>query len=722
MLKSSARALCVALLLAAPALWAKPKTVSLAELNPTEEQAQAATWVMRYLTRLHYASRPLDDQLSGEILDGYLDALDSEKLFFLASDIESFARFRTTLDESIERERLDPAFEIYKVYLQRVRERTEYSRSLLEGSFDFSVDESYDYDREEASWPTTRAEVDELWRKRVKSDYLRLLLAERPADKIVSILDERYADFLVRVEQLDREDVFQTFLNAYAEAIEPHTNYLAPRASEAFAINMRLSLEGIGAVLQRDGEYTVVRSVVKGGPADLDGRIKPGDRILGVAQDKDAGYTDVVGWRLEDVVDMIRGSKGTKVRLDVLPAKVGSDGESIDVVIVRDKVKLEEQAARKRLVEVDSGKADGGKRRIGVIELPAFYLDFAARGRGDSDYRSSTRDVKKLLNELVADKVDGIVIDLRNNGGGSLTEATELTGLFIDQGPVVQVRDGRGRVQVEADVAPGLIYEGPLAVLVNRASASASEIFAAAIQDYGRGLIIGDTTFGKGTVQQLVDLDFVNNYDKPTLGQLKMTVAQFFRIDGGSTQHRGVEPDIAFPALYSPEDYGESTYENALPWTQIGAASFEPVGDYQGLVPLLETRHQRRVADNAEYKLLLEDIADLKKARNETSVSLNLAKRQAERKADEARVAARNKAREAILGAEAERNAAKLDDGLLPSERDDDLAAAEEEERKDDERPDVLLSEAAQILGDAIDLNLQQRAMAQLEESPREGS
>jgi len=689
----------------AGSLYAKPRTVDLAELAPTAEQAEAASWVMRYLTRLHYASKPLDDAMSQDILKRYIDSLDSEKLFFLASDIADFqTRFGTSLDEAIAKEQLEPPFEVYKLYLKRLQERTEFSRSLLDKGFDFTVDEDYAYDRKNAAWETSTAALDEQWRRRVKNDWMRLKLAKREDAKIAETLDKRYADFFVRVEQLDRQDVFQSFLNAYAMAIEPHTNYLGPRASENFAISMRLSLEGIGAVLQREGEYVVIRSVVQGGPASKSGKVKIGDRIVGVGQAKDATTTDVVGWRLEDVVDLIRGPKDSKVKLDVLPAEVGVGGKTQLVEIQRDKVELEEQAASKRIVETGGEKS----RKIGVIDLPAFYLDFAARSNGDANYRSSTRDVKKLLLELSEAGVDGVLIDLRNNGGGSLTEATELTGLFIDSGPVVQVRDGRGRVQVESDTARGVVYSGPVAVLVNRASASASEIFAAAIQDYGRGLVIGEPTFGKGTVQQLVDLDYIANKDKPQLGQLKYTMAQFFRVDGGSTQHKGVLPDVSFPTTLDAQDYGESTYDNALPWTKIAAASYVPVGDFARLAPTLTHRHEARIATDKEFEFLREDIAQYQKARDRKSISLNYAKREAERKSDEARAATRAKVR----GDSDEKLAKALDDGLNPGERG--AADIEDETKKADEKPDPLLVEGSRVLGDAIDLMQDNPRIAEL--------
>jgi len=693
-LLKSALLVALGLAVVAPA-FAKPKTISLADLTPTPEQGEAADWVSKYLTRLHYASKPLDDAMSREILKRYMDALDGEKVFFLKSDIAGFEqRYAIELDNAIERRKLDAVYEMYKVYLQRLRERTEYARALLSKGFDFGVDEDYAYDRKDAPWASTKAELNEHWRQRVKNDWLRLKLAKRKDAKIADTLDKRYADYLTRVEQLDRQDVFQTFLNAYAMSIEPHTNYLGSRASENFAISMRLSLEGIGAVLQREGEFVVIRSVVEGGPAALGGKVKVGDRIVAVGQAKDSQLTDVIGWRLEDVVDLIRGPKDTLVKLEVLAAKSSMGGTPTLVEIVRDKVKLEEQAAHKRVIE--TGGPQGHK--VGVIELPTFYLDFAGRSRGETDYRSSTRDVRQLLGELKKEGVDGVLIDLRNNGGGSLSEATELTGLFIDQGPVVQVRDGRGRVQVEEDTARGLAYDGPLAVLVNRASASASEIFAAAIQDYGRGLIIGEPTFGKGTVQQLVDLDYIANKDTPQLGQLKLTMAQFFRVDGGSTQHKGVLPDLAFPATLESSDYGESTYDNALPWTKIAAASFAPVGSFERLLPLLNSRHEMRVEEDREFGFLKEDIKQYRESRDRKSISLNYAGRDAERKADEARIAQRAKAR----GEADPKLASVLDDGLNPGERG--AISDDDSEKSKDDKPDVLLTEGAHVVSDMVNL------------------
>jgi carboxyl-terminal processing protease len=628
---------------------------------------------------------------------------------------------------------LTAPFVIFNLYQQRVGERLAYSRELLAQPFDFSKDESYDYDREDAAWAKNTAELDEIWRKRVKNDYLRLKLAKKDPKDIKETLDKRYTNYLDRVQQLNSEDVFQTFMNAYATSIEPHTNYLSPRASENFDIAMKLSLEGIGAVLQRLDEYTAIREIIPGGPAAISGKLSPGDRIVGVGQGASGPIVDVIGWRLDDVVDKIRGAKGTVVRLEILPDAAGPDGQHEMLTLTRNKVSVEEQAAKQSIIEVDQGDTT---RRIGVITLPTFYQDFEARRRGDADYKSATRDVERLLGELRKENVAGVVVDLRNNGGGSLDEATDLTGLFIDKGPVVQIRDASGRVEEKSDRRAGAAWTGPLAVLVNRGSASASEIFAAAIQDYGRGVIIGEPTFGKGTVQNLLNMDDMARNEKPTFGDLKMTVQQFFRINGGSTQLRGVVPEISFPMSAASDEFGESSYDNALPWTSIGKADYQRIADLGPMIPMLIAKHESRTAENAEWTSFEEEIADARKIRAEKTISLNEQVRIKEREEQEAKRKAREalaggafpeqdpaaKTREdtlddpeisnpELVGVESEtpaKGATKstgsdfVDDGLQPDERSIANDLAREEKRK--ARPDIVLNEAAQILADEIDL------------------
>jgi carboxyl-terminal processing protease len=470
---------------------------------------------------------------------------------------------------------------------------------------------------------------------------------------------------------------------------------------------MRLSLEGIGAVLTRDDEYTVIRQIVKGGPADKTGKLKAGDRIVAVGQGDKGPMTDVIGWRLDDVVDMIRGEKGTKVRIDSIPAELAADSKPVQLTIVRDTVKLESQAAKKSVIDVDG---EGGARKIGVISLPTFYHDFEAHRRGDADYRSSTRDVAKLLKELKAEHVDGVVVDLRDNGGGSLSEATTLTGLFIDEGPVVQVKDAQGGVSVEADTDAGVAWDGPLAVLVNRGSASASEIFAAALQDYGRALIIGENTFGKGTVQNLVDLDQLARNEKPRYGQLKMTVAQFFRINGGSTQHKGVVPDVAFPNTWDPKDFGESALENALPWTSIAPSKFSSRGDFHEMLPALSAKHDARVAKDREFQWWVQDLAEYRKMRENKELSLLEADRRAERDAQEKKRLERKAEREkaGLAKAAQRRDEPKPDTGLDPSE-----TPVPSDDDDSNKTPDILLTEASRVLADAITMLETNKALAQ---------
>ena len=696
-------------------------------LKPTADQAEAAIWAMRFLSRFHYKPVPLDDAMSEKIFSNYLDSLDGEHLFFTQADVDSFSSARDKLDDAVFERDLSAPFAIFALYQARVAERLDYSRTLLAKPFDFSKEESYQYDREDAPWAKTSAELDDLWRKRVKNDWLRLKLANKADKDIRETLDKRYSNYLDRIRQLNSEDVFQTFMNAYATAIEPHTNYLSPRASENFDIAMRLSLEGIGAVLQRSDEYTAIREIIPGGPAAISGKLNPGDRIVGVGQGARGEIADVIGWRLDDVVDKIRGPKGTIVRLEVLPEAAGPDGKHEILTLTRNKVNVEEQAAKKSVIDVKNGETT---RRVGVITLPTFYQDFDARRRGDNNYKSATRDVEQLLSELKQEKVDGVVMDLRNNGGGSLDEATDLTGLFIDKGPVVQIRDASGRVEEKSDRRAGAAWTGPLAVLVNRASASASEIFAAAIQDYGRGIIIGEPTFGKGTVQNLLNMDDMARNETPTYGDLKMTVQQFFRINGGSTQLRGVTPEVSFPLTVASDEFGESSYDNALPWTSIQKANYEVVADLSPVVPMLIARHEARTSKNAEWKGFEEEIADARRIRAEKSISLNAKARTEERDAQEAK----RKAREALAGGafpsqdpaaklrseviqdarhenaepgevspeDAESATPLVDDGLLADERSIAKDLAREEKRK--ARRDVVLNEAAHILADGIEL------------------
>ncbi|WP_299066343.1 carboxy terminal-processing peptidase [Accumulibacter sp.] len=686
--------LLVAWLVAAQAFARAPQGADMALLAPLPQQTQSALWSAQVLSRYHYRAAPLDDAMSERIFANYVEALDGEKNFFLQSDIDRFAGARTKLDDAILEQDLSIPFALFNLQRQRLAERVAYARELLKQKPDFTVKEGYPLSRKKAPWAKNEDEIRDLWRKRVKNDWLRLKLAGKDDAAIRATLDKRYENYLTRNVRMKSEDAFQVFMNAYSTAMDPHTSYLGPRAAEDFDISMRLSLVGIGAVLQERDEYTTIRELVPGGPAALSGRLKVGDRIIGVGQGARAPVTDVLGWRIDDVVALIRGEKDTTVLLSVLPADAGPDGRPTLISLTRAKINIAAQAAKKSIIEARDGTT---KRRIGVISLPTFYEDFDARRKGDANYKSATRDVARLLAELKKENVDGVVLDLRDNGGGSLSEAVDLTGLFIDTGPVVQQRNAQGQVRIENDVHSGFAWTGPLAVLINRRSASASEIVAAAIQDYGRGLVIGETSYGKGTVQAMVDLNQIAKEEKARLGELKMTIAQFFRVSGGTTQLRGVSPDITLPSMTDPEEFGESSSENALPWTQIRAADFAPAGRVSALLPALRARHEVRVAKDRDFQYLLEDVAEFNALRKKNEISLNEAERRAERDRQEARQKLRAGKNEAGV-----RKASRQDDGLLASERALSADLAEEKENK--KAKDVLLIESANILSDEIGL------------------
>ncbi|MFZ2541448.1 MAG: carboxy terminal-processing peptidase, partial [Gallionella sp.] len=670
------------------------------QLMPLEQQSQAALLSARVLSRYHYKNIALDDSLSSKIFENYLKSLDGEKVFFLQTDIDHLDNAKTSLDDAILNRDLSIPFAIFNLYQQRIDERYTYARALLKKGFDFKKKESYPYTRKNEPWAKSTDELNDLWRKRIKNDWLRLKLAGKDNKSIVETLGKRYDNSLSSLSKVKSEDVFQNFMNAYVTAIDPHTNYLGVRASEEFNIAMKLSLVGIGAVLHIRDEYTTIRELIAGGPAVLSGKLKAGDRIVGVGQGENSPVIDVMGWRIDDTVDLIRGDEDTVVLLDVLPAE--ADDKHKLVSLVRKKISLDKQAAKKSIIEVKDKRAT---RHIGVISLPSFYQDFAARNQGDEDFKSATRDVSRLLDELKKDQVDGVLVDLRNNGGGSLSEAIELTGLFIDKGPVVQQRNAEGHVSVESDSDAGLAWDGPLAVLINRASASASEIFAAAIQDYGRGIVIGEPSYGKGTVQTVASLDRFIIIDKPVLGDLKMTVAQFFRINGGTTQLRGVTPDISFPTMTDTEQFGESSYDNALPWTQIEAADYSPSGDLTDVVPVLKAKHDKRVSHDLDFQYLREDIAEFNTLRQKNLISLNEVERRKERIAKEAREKLREKSRgnnESGKASAIASSHALQDDGMLSSERN--LSADLAIENANKNAKDILLSEAVHILSDGVGL------------------
>lgn len=660
-------------------------------LRPDDSQRQATDVILHIIETYHYKKRPLDDALSGRMLDNYLESLDPNRSFFLASDVTEFGKYRTALDDDLRQPGLEPAYEIFRVYRERVAGRVEFALSQLDTVHDFSTDESFEFDRREAPWATGTAELDEYWRKRVKNDALNLKIAGKEPDQIRDVLKKRYTRLKTGTFQLNASDVFQNYINAYTTAVEPHTNYFSPRTSENFDISMRLSLEGIGAVLRGDTDYTEVQRIVPGGPADLSGMLKEKDKIVGVGQGVKGEIVDVIGWRLDDVVDLIRGPKGSTVRLEMIPASLGPEGKSRVISIVRDKIKLEEQAARSEIIDLP------GQGRIGVIDVPTFYSDFAAQARGDRNYTSTSRDVRRLIRELEEQHIDGLLIDLRGNGGGSLSEALELSGLFIESGPIVQTKDANGRIEINGDPDPGIAYGGPLAVLVDRNSASASEIFAGAIQDYRRGIIIGEPTFGKGTVQNIVDLNrFVRNSDGD-LGRLKTTIAQFYRISGGSNQYKGVVPDVVFPTAELGEDFGERSLDNALPWDKVAPARFVPASAPVSSFEDVRRRHEARIKDDRAFNLLMDELRLLRDAGDRTTVSLNEQKRKAEREA-------------LLLAQRRVENELRIAQGLEPLPETVSLEEEEEDEpdqfasNEDDEfEPEnVLLQESAHILLDLI--------------------
>ncbi|MBD9536703.1 carboxy terminal-processing peptidase [Stenotrophomonas sp. STM01] len=670
--------------------------------SPTLDQTTTSKLVYGLLSDSRYAYRPraLDAATSQDVFKRYLESLDSGKQFFTKDDVDGFAPLAARTGDAIRSGELDPAFQVFSVYRQRATERVAYARRLLRQEPDFSVQERFDYDRKDVPWATS-AELDELWRKSVKNDWLRLKLAGKSAADIRKTLDKRYETLGKSINELKNDDVFSFYMNAYTSAVDPHTDYFTPRTAENFNQAMSLSLEGIGAQLQRQDDVVVIREVVPGGPLDLDGTLKAGDRIVGVGQGRSGPIEDVIGWRIDDVVSKIRGAKDTQVRLEYIPAAEGVDGKHRMVTITRQKIRLSEQAAKGETMTIP-GAAGEAQRRIGIVKLPTFYQDFEGRRRNAADYASATRDVAKLLAGFKADKVDGVVLDLRNNGGGSLDEAIELTGLFIEQGPVVQVRESGGRVTVNSDRNPAVAWDGPLAVLINRGSASASEIFAGAIQDYGRGLVIGETTFGKGTVQNVVPLDRWPASEKERFGQVKLTIAQFFRVSGSSTQHKGVVPDLAFPASVDASEFGESTYDNALPWTRIAAVPHTQYGNFAPILPRLETRHGQRIQNDREFQWWEEDVNQFRTEAAKKYVSLNEADRRAERDRQETQRKQRQATRRELglpLDPLAEDSS---DDGLTGNERDIVKDAARE--KAAEKRPDPLLKESASILADALNL------------------
>ncbi len=648
-------------------------------LEPAAEHALTNRAVVHHLYQHHYSRKYLNDEFSEKVYKRYLDILDNTRSYFTASDIKEFEATRLTLDDAIKTNDLDPAFLIYNRYRQRAIERLDYALAIIDKgivSFDFTKNESLDLDREKASWAESSSDLDQLWRKRIKNTVLNLKLAGKKDPAIKELLIKRYDSQLNRIKQINSEDAFQSYMNAITYTFDPHTQYMSPRNSENFNINMSLSLQGIGAVLRSENENTIVERLVSGGPANKAGQLKPSDNIVGVAQGQKE-MVDVIGWRLDEVVDLIRGPKDSTVRLSIVSGSGQTETHKV-ISIVRDEVKLEDRAAQSEILEI---KRDDRSYKVGVIDIPAFYADFEAKNANDPNYRSTTRDVSTLIKGLQKDNIDGLIIDLRNNGGGSLAEVNNLVGLFIPQGPTVQVHYSFGHTQVLADKDPAQLFKGPLVVLTNRLSASASEIFAGAIQDYGRGLVVGSQTFGKGTVQTLIPL---------FRGQLKVTNAKFYRISGESTQHRGVIPDILYPEIYDTDKIGESALEEALPWDKIKASKYTSETDITKLLPAVLEQHNKRIDNDPDFAYLNEQVVFLKELRGDTTISLNSKTRETERKAMESR----------RLGLENKRRIAKGLEPLKELTEDSDEKSGDDEDKEKDSSQDALLHEGGEILVD----------------------
>jgi len=656
-------------------------------VTPTVEQARANILIARQLQFTHFRNLGINDSLSGDVFDAYLDYLDGQRIYLTQEDIRKFSAIRMGLGSALKTGQLQPGFDIYNLVQQRMIERLNFALSLIDQGIDnlnFKTEETIRLDRSEAEWEPNKEALDSLWVKRVKNAVLAQRLNGSDDEAIEESLRQRYEGQLKRAYQARSEDAFQAYMNAFAGMWDPHTSYFSPRTSENFNINMSLSLEGIGAVLQADNEYTKVVRLVPGGPAAKQGQLQPADRIVSVTQEDEEKPVNVIGWRLDEVVDLIRGPRESTVTLEVIPASATDETVTKTIAIQRDKVKLEEQSASKDVIELERG---GQSYQIGVINIPTFYADFKAMQEGDPNYKSTTRDVRDLIEELKADGVDGVVMDLRNNGGGALHEANDLVGLFIDQGPTVQIRNSNNDVQVLTDQDPSVAYDGPLVVLVNRMSASASEIFAGAIQDYGRGLVVGSQTFGKGTVQAVRPLNH---------GQLKITQSKFYRVSGGSTQHKGVIPDIEIPSRVDKTRIGEDALDHALPWDQIEAVPHARYFDFSGVIDELRQRHEDRFEASPEFRLLQQEIDFLKEQRELESVSLNHDQRKEHQsQIEHTRLTIANARRE-LRGEEPFDTLEELDDWQ-------DIQAADL--NSTDEELDFIIREGGHIMADMLELD-----------------
>lgn len=680
-----------------------PDSEILPKLENKADFGRASIITARILSTFEYSKQPLDEEMSGRIFDAFFDALDPQRMFLLQEDIERFRPHRLDTAKMIAHGELSLAFEVYSLYRERVQQHYQYLFSLLDSGreFDFTKDEVFSLDRKKLPWLKTEEELHNLWRQRVKNDFLRLKLVGQEDEKILERLRRRYTNNQKLTLQSNSEDVAEMFLNAYADAVDPHTSYFSPTSAKNFNVQLSLSVEGIGAVLQKRDEYAQIREVVAGGPAAKSGQIKPGDRIVAVGQGAEGPMEDVIDWRLDDIVAKVRGERGSTVRVEILPGDEGVEAKSRVVSLVRDKVLMEDQAARLKKIEVE---ADGQQHTVGVITVPSFYEDFEARSNRQKDYKSVTRDVKKILEELNEEGASAVVLDMRNNGGGSLTEAANLSGLFL--GPlnhIVQVKDSNDRISHVRSNHQEAIWDKPVVVMVNRVSASASEIFAAAMQDYGRGIVVGDDTWGKGTVQTLTNLsDFVNKnlVANPEVGALKWTIQMFFRVNGSSTQSKGVQPDIAFPSIVNHEEFGESSYPNALPWTQIDPVRHRQFRDMAPIIAEATRLHEERTSESESWQLLVDEVNYSRKLSERKEVSLNYETRMQERQEMEAQRQEFNERRQAL--GESDVGIFRLDDGLSFGEGN--LQEELENEKKRKENIDTPTREAAHIAANLVAL------------------
>ncbi|MDA1370688.1 MAG: carboxy terminal-processing peptidase [Proteobacteria bacterium] len=669
-------------------------------LESTAIYGETAVSLLKELQTKHYSAVEIDDNFSSVVFDSYLDILDGSHLYFLKEDIDRLSAYRYTIDDSLKEGSVEPGFEIYNLYYKRILERLIYAIDRVEtkiSEMDFSIDEYIELDREEAPYAASLEELDEIWRLRMKNSVLSLRLTGDSDEEILKKLSERYRNQLSQISKTNDRDIFQAYLSTVAKAVDPHTAYFSPRDSENFNMGLSLSLQGIGAQLTSEDEYTKIAELIKGGPADRGNKLRAGDRIIGIGQGVDGEIQDVVGMRLDDVVAQIRGEKGTVVRLNVIPVDAVSESSVTVVSITRDTVKLEDQSAKKEVIELSYNGAD---YKIGIIDLPTFYFDFEAAARGEEDFKSSTRDVKALLEELKEENVDAVVVDLRNNGGGSLSEANQLVGLFIETGATVQIRYSgirNGFTRSFGDNDPEVAYSGPLAVLVNRTSASASEIFAGAIQDYQRGLVLGGQTFGKGTVQEIIPMDY---------GQVKLTRSKFYRISGASTQHRGVIPDIAFPDFYDAyEDIGESSLDGALPWDTVRPVEYRPYHSIQALLPELQELHNERTEMSPDFIYLAEQIERTRKLREREQLSLNEAVVKREREESRRSEFDADNMRRLLKGLPLREWVAEGEEDDAEEVANNDIAASADAMEEEEDEEDPLLLESGRILADFISLN-----------------